>query len=171
MTLPGLLVEYLVNGAIALLWLHPLLAPYLQNVDGALIPLLAIALYIVGMVIDVVAWATTRPIKHWIRRSVHPKYSTSGNPESASSTMRQAKIILHAPDLAKELAMRSSRDRIARGAIVNALLAAILVLPWWIGLPLVIASIVMWGMFEKLSYMFELCAEKIVADKIKGKLN
>lgn len=63
--------------------------------------------------------------------------------------------------------MRSSRDRIARGAIVNAILAAIFVLPWWAGLPVVIVSVIMWSMFEKLSYMYELCAEKVVDEKIK----
>jgi hypothetical protein len=169
MALPGLLIEYLVNGSIALAWLYPLLATHFENVNVVLLPFVVVALYIVGMVIDVVAWAITRPAKHWIRQHVHRKYSESGDPKSVSGTLRQAKITLHAPELGRELAMRSSRDRIARGAIVNAVLAASLVLPWWLGLSLIIASIVMWGMFEKLSYMFELCAEKVVDEQIQMK--
>jgi hypothetical protein len=165
MAIPGLLIEYLFNGSIALAWLYPLFSTYFDNVPAVLLPFVVVALYLVGMVIDVVAWALTRPLKRWLRRPVHRKYTGSEDSEAVSGTLRQAKIALHAPDLARELAMRSSRDRIARGAIVNAILAAIFVLPWWAGLPVVIVSVIMWSMFEKLSYMYELCAEKVVDEK------
>ena len=168
-TLPGLLIEYLVNGTIALVWLYPLIASYLRDVTASLLPVIAVGLYVVGMVIDVVAWAVTRPLKHRIRRRVHPKYSRSADWKAVSGTMRHAKIALHAPELARELATRSSRDRIARGLIVNAVLAAVLVRPWWGGALLVVASTVMWAMFEKLSYMYELCAEQVIDDKLKLK--
>src|SRR5688500_245128 len=117
------------------------------------------------MAIDVAAWTVTRPLKHWIRRGVHQKYSRSGEPEAVSGTMRHAKIALYAPELARELATRSSRDRIARGLIVNAALVAVFLRPWWAGALLAVASTVVWVMFEKLSYMYELCAERVVDDK------
>jgi hypothetical protein len=167
MNLPGLLIEYLVNGAIALTWLYPSIAVYLADMPAPLLPVVAVALYVVGMMIDVVAWGITRPLKHWLRRSVHRKYAPGRDPEAVSGTMRHAKIALHAPELARELETRSSRDRIARGLIVNAVLATVTVLPWWAGIPLVAASILMWSMFEKLSYMYELCAERVVDEKIQ----
>ena len=168
-TLPGLLIEYLVNGAVALAWLYPLIASYLRDVTASLLPVIAVGLYVVGMVIDVLAWAITRPLKHNIRRRVHQKYSRSADPEAVSGTMRHAKIALYAPELARELATRSSRDRIARGLIVNAALATILVRPWWGGALLFVASVVMWVMFEKLSYTYELCAERIIDAKLQVK--
>ena len=170
MNLPGLLIEYLFNGALALTWLFPFVSTYLDTVPDILLPFLVVAVYVMGMVIDVVAWLLTRPIKPWIRRPVHQKYHGSKDVEAASGTLRQAKITLHAPELAKELAMRSSRDRIARGVIVNAILVAIVILPWWVGLVVVAASIMVWAMFEKLSYMYELCAEKVVDEYIHKKV-
>lgn len=62
--------------------------------------------------------------------------------------------------------MRSSRDRIARGAIINALCAAVFILPWWAGASLVIFSFVLWAGFERISYGFELCAEQAVLEKL-----
>lgn len=169
MNLPGLLIEYLFSGALALAWMYPFIETYMKSMPENMWPLLAVGLYVTGMVIDVIAWMLTRPIKPWIRKPIHQKYTGSKDTEVVSGTLRHAKIALHAPELAKELAMRSSRDRIARGAIVNAILVAIFILPWWVGLVLVIASIIVWVIFEKLSYMYELCAEKVVDDCIQEK--
>lgn len=169
MNLPGLLIEYLFNGALALGWLFPFVSTYLDAIPDILLPFLVVAVYVIGMVIDVVAWLLSRPVKPWIRKPVHQKYTGSKDTEAVSGTFRQAKITLHAPELAKELAMRSSRDRIARGAIVNAILAAFFILPWWVGLVVVTASIIVWTMFEKLSYMYELCAEKAVDEFLHTK--
>lgn len=166
--LPGLLIEYLVNGSIALIWIYPQLAGSLTELPEQLRPLLLVAaLYVIGMVIDVTAWVITRPLKHWVRKLVHNKYRGESGSMSASGTKRLAKIILHSPELSREFSMRSSRDRIARGTIVNALAAAALVLPWWSGVAAILGSISIWAMFEKLSYMFELCAEEVLDEKLK----
>jgi hypothetical protein len=166
--LPGLLIEYLVNGSIALIWLHPVFAEFMPMLSEPLLPLLIAALYVTGMLIDVSAWTITWPVKGLVRKAVHQKYRGNGDPSSASGTKRLAKIILYAPELSREFAMRSSRDRVARGTIVNALMCAILIFPWWAGLPAVIVSISVWIIFEKLSYTFELCAEEILDGKLQG---
>ncbi len=85
---------------------------------------------------------------------------------SQSGTLRQAKIALYSPELAQELAMPSSRDRIARGPIVNANLSTIFVFPRRME-ALLIGSSVNIGAFEKLSYAYELCAERVVDEKLE----
>lgn len=167
--LPGLLIEYLVNGSIALVWFHPLLDKLPSQLPPAALPAILIAaLYVVGMAVDVTAWAATRPFKPWVRKQVHKKCRGTSDPSSASETKRLAKMILHAPELSREFSLRSSRDRIARGTIVNSVMVAMLVQPWWFGVLAAVGSIVVWVMFEKLSYMFELCAEEALDEKLRG---
>ena len=167
MAMPGLLIEYLVSGAIAFAWLFPLLSAKLPKVDVGYLPVVFLLLYVLGMAIDFLAWVLTRPPKRWVRTRVWRKYRGDGTKDTQSGTARQAKIALYAPDLAKELAMRSSRDRIARGAVVNAILAAIFLLSWQVGMPLVVFSAVLWAGFEWLSYGYELCAEQLVDEKLQ----
>jgi hypothetical protein len=62
--------------------------------------------------------------------------------------------------------MRSSRDRIARGLIINSFLATLLLQPIWVGVVATFLAVAMWMSFERLSSMFELCAEKVVDDKL-----
>jgi len=167
MALPGLLVEYLVSGAIAFAWLFPLLQSALPRIDAALLPVAFLLLYVLGMAVDYLAWALTRVPKRWIRAWVSRRYGGDGTSERQSGTLRQAKIALYAPDLAKELAMRSSRDRIARGSVVNAILATVFLLPWQFGVPLVAFAMLLWAGFERLSYGYELCAEQVVDEKLQ----
>ena len=70
--------------------------------------------------------------------------------------------------------MRSSRDRIARGAVVNALIAAALgtlidlytpPIGAAVWIPLILTLIAMWCVFEGMSYGFELRAERTVNEK------
>jgi hypothetical protein len=120
------------------------------------------------MTIDPIAWIMTRHLKRWIHRRVDLKHGIVQNTSPGEGTLRQARITLYAPELAKELGMRSSRDRIARGAIVNAVLATVLVLPWSIGIPLIALSVALWWGFEKLSYEYERCAEKLITEKLQS---
>lgn len=166
MALPGLLIEYLVSGVLAFAWLLPMIHDDLDKIDQDYLPIFLVLLYVVGMAIDFLAWLVTRWPKRRIRLHI---YRTVRGPDAgieASGTARGAKINLHAPELAKELAMRSSRDRIARGAFVNACFAAAFVLPWWAGLLVVLFTFGMWVGFEQLSYAFELCAERLVDEKL-----
>lgn len=64
------------------------------------------------------------------------------------------------PDLNKELKSRSSRDRIARGTIIN--LIAITICYWyalsWIGIILTLLCIAMWIQFEHYNRCYEIRA-------------
>lgn len=167
MALPGLLIEYLVSGAVAFAWLFPLLQGKVIKIDTPFLPVAFLLLYVLGMAVDYLAWALTRIPKHVIREWVYRKYRGNDLTQEQSGTLRQAKITLYAPDLAKELAMRSSRDRIARGSVVNSILATMFLLPLQVGLPLVVFASLLWVGFERLSYGFELCAEQIVDEKLQ----
>jgi len=168
MALPGLLIEYLVSGAIALTWLLqlPALHDKLFGLPSAFLPVAFLLLYVVGMVVDFLAWNVTQYPKRWIRTLVYRRYRGSDAIDRESGTLRQARIALYAPDLAKELAMRSSRDRIARGCVVNSVLAGCFVLPWWVGVLVSTFAIVIWASFERLSYGYELCAEQLVTERL-----
>jgi hypothetical protein len=166
MSVPGLLIEYLVNGVVALSWAYPCIPSAVMALPTPVLAALALSLYVVGMIVDVLGWLLTRVFKPWIRRPVLRQYQRPAESESESSTMRQARIRLHAPELAKELDMRSSRDRIARGLVVNALLASFFISPAWIGPTLTVVSLILWAMFERLSFMFELCAEDVLNEKL-----
>lgn len=176
MSIPGLFVEYLINGAVALLWLYPLLKDYLlTDIPPSYLPLYAIGLYVVGMVIDVIAWLVTMPIKRFIReytvRVRIPKSHSFVPVTSNSSSMRQIKLALYASDVAKENTMRSSRDRIARGAIINSIMATIFILPLNVGLIVVLISLAMWMLFEGQSYSYEIIAEHLIDEKISSTKN
>jgi hypothetical protein len=168
MAVPGLLIEYLINGALALVWLYPLLKRYdLSDPPVAYLAVYALGLYFVGMVVDIAAWWLTRSIKYRIRRKIAEKYGFTEQERSGSSHIWQVNFALYAPEVAKEHAMRSSRDRIARGAIVNSILATVIVLPIEVGIGCVLASIGMWIGFEKVSYAYELHARRLVHEKIQ----
>jgi hypothetical protein len=160
------------------------LAPLLKNsgLDAAQTPfvaLFAVALYVVGMAVDFIAYWLVRPLKPFVRGRARKRYeSVYGQPAPAgSSAARQAKLALHAPELAKEVAMRSSRDRIARCAVVSAIIALVLdralhpddpTLSISIGIPLVVLLIVMWGVFEYISFGYELRAERELDAKLRA---
>jgi hypothetical protein len=70
MNLPGLLVEYLINGCIALLWFVSFATPdALESFHNAEKILLIPIAYVVGMFIDYIAWFLTKPIKKLIRNN------------------------------------------------------------------------------------------------------
>src|SRR4051812_916396 len=110
MAIPGLFIEYLVGGAIAFAWLFPVLHTRLATIEAPLLPVVFLLLYVLGMALDFLAFLITRIPKHWIRRRVSRRYHATGYSGTQGGTLRQAKIAMYAPELAKELAMRSSRD-------------------------------------------------------------
>ena len=161
MTLPGLFIEYLVSGSLALLWLLHLLPDEAATLQPWHAPIVAAFLYVVGMSIDVVAFGVLRPAKWRLRRRVamHLKlahYSTSG-----SASARLAFLQKSAPAIAAEIGARSSRDRIARCTFVNVVLFSVLGQSGWhFGylLALCLASFGMWLFFEASSHSYELRA-------------
>jgi len=176
MALPGLLIEYLINGILALIWLYPLLKRLgLADTNSSYLPLFALGLYVIGMIVDYIAWTVTRPIKFRIRKRIKERYGFESNSSPGISHMRQVKFAIYAPEIAKEAAMRSSRDRIARGAIINSINATIvnsilrtnLLLTLLLGLVASIICTIMWVSFEKVSYSFEVIAEQAINEKIE----
>jgi len=177
MALPGLLIEYLINGALALIWLYPLLKRFgLPEINSSYLPVLALGIYVVGMVVDYIAWSVTRPLKYKIRRQIEDRYGIEMQiSPRRSANLRQAKFAIYAPELSKDAAMRSSRDRIARGAIINTILAIIInsiITPYMLltiilGIPALVISIIMWMSFEKASYSYELIAMQAITEKIE----
>jgi hypothetical protein len=179
MNIPGLLIEYLVVGSTALLWLFPLLdIPFIseQTLSFEKAAALAPALYVLGMLVDFIAFilVTVIPwrkysLKALVRCSVHRRVRRE-NPKLALPLIGEGRssqitilLIQHAPALMKEVELRSSRDRIARSAVVNLLaLAAVLWCVkfnfWLSSLTLVAAvvSLVMWAVFEYNTSEFEL---------------
>ena len=175
MTLPGLLIEYLISGTIALIWLVPLLASFnIHAMESIPLPLMAVALYIVGMTIDFLAYWMVRPLKGVLRRKAWRKYGEGGEAPN-SSVDREIQFSLYAPELAKEVAMRSSRDRIARGAVANAAIAFLIehvlntypptlgIVAWIVIILLLLA---MWSVFQSLSFRYEIRADRALREKI-----
>jgi hypothetical protein len=182
MAIPGLLIEYLISGMLTLIWLYPLVITYLSEdttrflAHSSYLPLFVACLYVIGMIIDYIAWLITKPFKNRIRRQLEKRYTLELRPSPGQSHIRKAKFAMYAPEIAKESAMRASRDRIARGIIVNSIIATIVYssLPGaklHFALPIGVISIIMssliWGAFEKVSYGFELRAEQAIDEKIE----
>src|SRR4051812_13237476 len=119
--LPGLLIEYLISGALALVWLVPTLeASGFDNVLELPLPLLVVGLYVLGMTVDFFAFWVVKPFKRVPRHWAIRKCMDASQFEQKHSTTYDVRFALYAPEIAKEVTMRSSRDRIARGGIVNA---------------------------------------------------
>jgi hypothetical protein len=184
MSLPGFLVEYLVNGSCALVWIWMIVllagsdAPAL---DKSSLALLAPALYVLGMIIDFIAKLFEELFKvhkkgarttfhDFLRKKESDKYDYS----------KTAIIAAYSTDLSNHVGMRSSRDRVARGSIVNALLLTLCATLYvsqhpkpYFKWPLVLVAglmlsglcFLMWRHFEKLSSEFKNGA--IVALNIK----
>jgi|SRR5215213_123543 len=179
MQLPGLLIEYLVNGSCALIWIWILfLIPGVDlpagidvaKMDGARIAFFIPIMYVLGMTVDYLSLITVRPFA--------VKYLRGGRDSSIAST---AKIMLNSAELGKEYIIRSSRDRIARGMFVNSVIttivltifylyisplrAVLVVLP--IGLVFSGLCFSMWYRHERITYMYQ----KIASDALKEKLD
>jgi predicted histidine transporter YuiF (NhaC family) len=173
----GLLVEYFIIGAVASLWFAPLLLGALLNQSeiskdllvvavGTLIP----ATYVVGMVCDFLGHEMLHSTKKRIEREVASKCNQS----EAKSQEVHATATAYEPALALQLELRSSRDRVVRGAMVACLPLLILspfgVLTWQgaiSGFCAIIVLFFLWQRMQKLSAKYE-CAVRIVLKKKHG---
>ena len=168
MNLPGLLVEYLINGCIAFIWLFSferIQAIASQSYSELL--LIPVA-YVLGMFIDFLAWIITRPVKNQIRDSALRVVGKEREESGVTIDVNEYKFFWDEkveieksyPELNSEIKSRSSRDRIARGTILN--LIPITIVYWsglgWIGLLLLILSVTMWIRFEHYNRCFEIRA-------------
>ena len=161
MTLPGLFIEYLVSGALALIWLMPLLPNDVSTLQAWHAPIVAAFLYALGMSIDLLAFAITRPIKWRLRNSIASRMNIRHFSSAGSASARLAFLQKASPAIAAEIAARSSRDRIARCTFVNAVLFSLIGMSRW-PTPylavLCISTLGMWLFFEASSHAYELRA-------------
>jgi ABC-type phosphate transport system permease subunit len=181
MALPGLLIEYLISGALSLIWLYPLMDRVgivyriETQTNTAWTALFVLGLYFIGMLVDIIAWFITRPLKRKLRNEIAAKYGMEYKPVPGTTHVRQARFAVYAPELAKESAMRSSRDRIARGAIINAVIGTTvyliistkIMITLAVGIGLIVGCFFMWWGFEKVSFGFELKADEVISQKIE----
>ena len=177
MNLPGLLVEYLINGCVALIWLLKLSEGKINlELDEPIILILIPIVYVIGMFIDVIAWALTYPMKNVIRKralnGVAKEMKTEGKEfnidEYRSFWDEKALIEMKYPTLASDLKSRSSRDRIARGTMIN--LIPITILFWnqisFVGVAMFFISMAIWYYFEFYSRSGEIRAAKLVRSNV-----
>lgn len=161
----GLLIEYLVVGAVAGLWGAPLalaaIAAHPQkDFATAVIACLIPALYLAGMVCDLNGQTVTHPFKELIETQVRSSHDEA----DVRSQKIHAFAVAYEPALAKEIDTRSTRDRIARGSLV----AVSPFLVYWpysfvpryaaslLGILLVIALAMLWYRMQKLSASYEM---------------
>jgi len=197
MALPGLLIEYLVVGSMALLWLLPLAGiNFNGNIPFGKAAALAPAIYVLGMFIDCIAFILVSKLpqkryslKTMVRYFVKKKSDIKKIEQnvfkegSGRSSRGMIWLYLNAPDLVKEVEARSSRDRVARGAFINVIFMWIVFsvytidgvdllrsfnhFEWFL---LMLFSLVVWLFLEANSFGFELRTGEMVAesDKFSG---
>lgn len=162
MSLPGLLIEYLVTGSLAIPWLIRLVPLSVTELPGAAFPVLGAWLYFTGMVIDVVAFFVLRPIKWRIRKRVATRLGVAHESNAGAAATRLVRLMQQSKVVSDEANARSSRDRIARGAVINAMVTAFAYAGAVRGLMIgvSVAALAMWVFFESSSHTFELNAER-----------
>jgi hypothetical protein len=134
MQFAAVFVEYLVTGSGAVIWMGIVLGVRMHTVLGmepAQVALLVPVVYLAGMLADAVAslllyFPGRRAKRHplpWQNRAVLV-------PDLQPRNAWAAFVTLHSAELGRELQFRSSRDRIARGALLNALLILVTMIVW-----------------------------------------
>ena len=177
MQLTAHFVEYLIVGALMLLWLVPFISrlTVIPATDKEWLALILPAIYFAGMVLDVLGHMITDLHRKAIRKKADEKYGARYHlGEVIEHATADVDLLAISPQLAEAAEVRTTRTRIARGAVTNALLAAALWLPtiaitnqpkrWWLSIliPLVILAITglwgMWARWQRISFRFEIKA-------------
>lgn len=158
--LPGLLIEYLITGTVALFWLSKLIAPTNFQNDPVLTLLLIPSAYVLGMVIDLLAFILFLIPKYRIRNEIDNLYKVS---KRVSRVTRRVFIIKESPELAEELEKWSSRDRIARGFFINLLaICSVYQVSYLATILLLVFVFGMWWRFEYESYKLTTVTAKLL---------
>ena len=172
----GLLIEYFVVGCVAAIWALPLIVASVVSISApqkdlifilaaALVP----ALYVVGMVCDLVGQKITHSMKEVIESQARKKHGEA----EISSQMIHAFAVALEPALAKQIDERSVRDRIARGSLV-AVLPLLIYWPYpgisrevgfFVALAVIVALAMLWHRMQKLSSSYELQVLKVLRAK------
>jgi hypothetical protein len=159
-------LEYLVSGVVALIWLGPLLerdSALNSSLSASQAVVLLPILYVVGMLIDGLGYLATRPLKGKLRAR------RRGYPTELGSESTTTFVIHHSAELGKAMELRSTRDRIARGMIINFFTAGCVIIarnwtpidglaPIWLSSVLFTCAVlsgVLWWRFQELSSDFK----------------
>lgn len=139
----------------------------LRSIEQWMIPFLVVGIYVLGMVMDLVAFRLVHPLKWRLRKHAATSAGFVHDAKGGAAADRQLRILRAAPALAAEIEARSSRDRIARGAALNGWLCLVV---WWshltscqilLGAGVCIVLSGMWLFHEKRSHLFELNAIRV----------
>lgn len=160
-SLPGLLVEHLISGSITLLWIF--ISYPSTFTKGEIEPfslfLIPVA-YILGMFIDFTAFLLTYAAKRKVRNFAQSKYNKNHENVFDKNKAKKVKALIEHryKDVQQQIDMRSSRDRIARGMIINALCIMVFI-PMAIvclslKISLLVFAIITWVFFEYISYAY-----------------
>jgi hypothetical protein len=146
MSLAGMLVEYLITGCSALIWIWLILllpgadlpaGVNARELEAHQVAFFVPILYVLGLFIDYLAKGLTDFLDERVRQQLWrsaarrlSKFTQEDSrlgkwlagPKSYDGSIEYADIFFHAPDLGKQLELRSTRDRVARGALMNTLL-------------------------------------------------
>ncbi|MGK7883410.1 MAG: hypothetical protein AB4057_02150 [Crocosphaera sp.] len=139
MNIPGLLIEYLITGSIALIWIIPFLNIFgislvtYTSLLGNIISLVAIPfIYIVGLSLDMITtWIIMKlECKKKIKEKIDKEFEKHYPKEYKKIENREfsiENIWLYSSEIGKGYETRSSRDRIARGTVLNFIIAAFII--------------------------------------------
>ena len=176
--LAGLLVEYLVVGAVAGLWLGPLVInsvlaqskppnELLALIATALVP----ALYLAGMICDLLGYKLLHNRKSDIEAAVRLKAKL---PDFSAQEVHALAVACD-PALARELDSRSTRDRIARGSLIASIPLLWLsplerygsVLATTVSVFILVTLYLLWHRMQTLSSKYEVQVVNVLATKYK----
>lgn len=165
MVFPGFFLEYLITGSCALFWLYGFSVwwpfPNSSQLSAGQVTILIPALYVIGMLIDNCSRYPLVGLRKLLRRVGW------ANGLESDGDATQAEVWLSSAELSKQIEIRSSRDRIARGAVGN-LVAATTVYSFAVakvapgelgrvllaGVFLIVVAVAVWIRVDKLTSKF-----------------
>lgn len=164
----GLLVEYFIIGAVASLWMVPLLLDLLfarpqfsKDLVVTAVATLVPAMYVVGMVCDYLGYRALHQWKTKIEEKALDKYKKKQ--DDPGSQVVHAAAVVYSPALAAQLDLRSSRDRVVRGSLIACVpllvFSPVGVTTWWhgtlSGIFIIAVLALLWARMQKLSAEYE----------------
>lgn len=141
MNIPGLLIEYLITGSIAFIWIIPLFSIFEISLTthisslGSIVSLVGIPfIYVFGLSLDMISLFIINKLKlkekirEKIREKIKPKFNKKYDIEKYDiqkyKEIFKINVWLYSSEIGKAYETRSSRDRIARGTVLNFIIAA-----------------------------------------------
>lgn len=169
-------IEYFISGALTILWL-PLYMPFdtigKNETIGKVFIIYLVVFYVMGMLIDWVSARMIGPFKKYVRSGLKnlPEDEYLQNYKKHTPIFSKGAALLHlSKDLGLEHRALSSRDRMARGAILNFLILTCSFLSgrsynlfdhgWEIGLSIAatVLAMAVWAQYEKHTEQHEVAA-------------